>query len=70
MTKAKVITYSEQSTAAYAKKAMRIQRGTARRQRRAEAQKILRGKGFHVYWNGGSPCHSSLKAALEYRNET
>lgn len=51
-------------------KSMRVPRGTARKQRRAEAQKILRGKGFHIYWNGGHPCHSSLKAALEYRNET
>lgn len=69
MTKAKVIIHSDKSVK-HVEKSMRVPRGTARKQRRAEAQKILRGKGFHIYWNGGHPCHSSLKAALEYRNET
>lgn len=50
------------------KKQMRVARGTARRIRRKQAQHVLSGKGFSIYWNGGKPDKKSLERALEYRN--
>lgn len=49
-------------------KKMKTPRGTARTGRRKEALKVLRGKGFRIYWNHGKPTKESLVEALKHRN--
>lgn len=50
-------------------KQMRIPRGTTRRLRKDAAKQVLQGKGFAIYWNGGKPTETSLKAAMEFRSK-